>query len=224
MRSYYVFIIFIVFFSCKKSEFSSFNKTTDNTELKQSLAIEPNWDPHVIEYCESMVEISGQMIEILNSEDNMYSGFFDSSYLNLDSLSTFESVFLDAGFSQNIEMSNLMKNVLNSAENLIEESSYLNELSENELEELFRVVISDLIDDEEILIGATPGSICKTKYDNAVGRCRAMSAVGLAGAGVSAVFSFGIGTLIGAVTMLYSLHVCLNSAQMDYKFCLKNFK
>ena len=48
---------------------------------------------------------------------------------------------------------------------MIEESSYLNELSENELEELFRVVISDLIDDEEILIGATPGSICKTKYD-----------------------------------------------------------
>tara|TARA_B110000211_G_C14051015_1_gene541235 strand:- start:1002 stop:1655 length:654 start_codon:yes stop_codon:yes gene_type:complete len=215
------FLVLLVFTTNCRKETDYTNHLANSTPaiLRQSLALEPTSDTNFIEYCESIIEISDQMINILISEENIDSTYLENPYL--DSLSTFQSVFSDAGFSSNIEMSNLMEDILNLAATLMEESPYLDDMSEDELEDLFSLVINDLIDEEEILVGATPGDVCRIRRDNAVSKCQAMAGVGLAAAGVSALFGFG--TLIGAVTVLFSLNECLNSAGLDYKFCLKNY-
>ena len=144
--------------------------------VEMPLALQTNPDSNVVKYCMSIIEISQQINVILSSEQNIDLNYMSNP--NIDSLSTFESIFEETGFSMNVEMSNFMGEAINSTKNLMEESPYLAEMSENQLESLFSIVINNLIEEKEILVGATPGSICRTKYDNAISKCNAMAAIG----------------------------------------------
>lgn len=191
------FIILLV--SCSKYE--------DNTNLEEALSL--------TEYAEKHISLTTQLVNYIDSDREAIISVL-GTLNDKTSFNELEQILINTSIKDANNIAELMTEIQENTFQFIDSNP---EIKNMQQDEIIRIISDELILQNNDLNINSRSNSCQSAYEAAGDVCEDNYIFSLAVVGVSAFFTFGIGTAIGTVGATIALANCLDNAFHTFIDC-----
>ncbi|RKE97948.1 hypothetical protein [Ichthyenterobacterium magnum] len=170
-------------------------------------------------FTEKHIDYTNKLSSILKNEKNVDMNILENSKGVFNDIDELKMFLIESEIEQVEEIANLLLQIHNNTDTFLKNLTFSKSLTENEA---IQIITNEIIWQLNLKLDRSSlmkASDCQRAYDIAMYRCERNFAIGVAGLAVSAFFTFGLGSVVGATVIAGIAANCGAEALSDYNDC-----